>query len=367
MKGRSSWLAFIDESGDFSRASNPVCVAGVLLREDDSPAFGRELRMALGRALPHIVYPPHATFFNHLSFHLSRWRALPAVKRDAMDTAFARRLARAEQLIAAAPDAPRELVGPAGWLDFSTLSQLDRWIERWTRDAFLALSAVRDLGYQRLWQVLSDSAQRRGAVALVSAEAQPDSAAGAAPLPRYLRLLSGLAERVVMLLRAVDPRARLVVRVAARARQPSDGERPLTVDDVRAAFDAISRAPPPSQEAGPIEIVPMEPEPYREQVHPGLVLADYVANRLHRMMLTDALDFAALRLRVMGDLGLPVELSAGAAGRLPTVVMDGAPRQAILATLAGNAPVLTGTGWGAEQARQWITALQAARGGGGGR
>lgn len=59
-----NWQLCIDESGQFDRTEDFVCVAGILIRTDNAPLVG--VRNAIRRQLPNVPWPPHATYVRHL-------------------------------------------------------------------------------------------------------------------------------------------------------------------------------------------------------------------------------------------------------------------------------------------------------------
>ena len=63
----TSWVLFVDESGNFSDASDVVAVGGLLLR--DSPALQPHvLKASLQRAVPELPWPFHAAFVNQPAY-----------------------------------------------------------------------------------------------------------------------------------------------------------------------------------------------------------------------------------------------------------------------------------------------------------
>jgi hypothetical protein len=183
-------------------------------------------------------------------------------------------------------------------------------------------------------------------------------------LDGYLVVLATLFERVraLLSLRRDDARHLVLAHVARRSIAVTPGELlPMTTEHLRRALE---HAHPPPSTGAPVTFALHPPWRYDTQVHPGLVLADFVANRLHRRLryfglATDPWSDLARYAEVSTGLALEVGTHAGllpsgaAAGDFRTAVLmawqNRCPRGALLGALAGERPR-----WAAEQAAVWI-------------
>jgi hypothetical protein len=125
-------------------------------------------------------------------------------------------------------------------------------------------------------------------------------------------------------------------------------------DDLR---EAIVRVRPPND----LVSHHARPSPFASGVHPGLVLADLVANRLRPLLRGS---WAEVRRGARHRLGVSVELPAARVyhRHLPTIAAAGPPRSRLRARLEGRhepaVPPPPGLRWTEEQAEHWIMALQ---------
>ncbi len=194
------------------------------------------------------------------------------------------------------------------------------------------------------------------------------------PADSYLALLPALFERLFGLLRseALEQHHVSVTTATRWATQPDLRRVPLRRADVRAAIERAATfplLPPKGLGAGPVRIAPTAVQRYDEHVHPGVVLADFTANRLRHAVLASGLDGAwrSLEQRAAATIALPVEVAARALAdgpSLPTVAADGGARDAVRSSFEGERPDISRLSprWAREQATSWVSAARHFRG-----
>jgi hypothetical protein len=350
------WHLFVDESGDFSVPHARVCVAGLLLPGSDTPERREALRQGLTRLAPHVRVPLHAAELERASFHLIEFKRLPKVKRLELPAMVRELLLRAEQQLAKMEGVPPELVGAPGKISVGRLDELDDFLELKVPERFEDLSGVRDRVYRqfRSWLAQYLGGELGGyAVGATEVHGQPGPRPGE---DRYLLLLEPFLERVLLLVDALGP-GRLILHIATRDVQRADRPSPLTVADVEAVLSRTHRL----GKGADVEVIIEQPERYGPRVHPGLVVADFLANRM-RPRLTSSSSLRALDSRVWADTGLHVMLPTGRLGTLPTVASEGPPRKLVQEGLAGRPEAALENvtpRWTVEQAELVVAALAA--------
>ena len=210
-------------------------------------------------------------------------------------------------------------------------------------------------------------------VALVAAEATPDGVAG--PAARYLALFELLLERVYAHLR--EPRVarhHILVRTCARELRFGDAtenHRLDAADVVRASRRAAGFPFLPAEHLPDrrVWVSALSTESYGPGVHPGLVLADYVANRARRALKSSparTLPLAAVQESIERRLGhvdtrLPLR-ARPELGPLPTVSGGGSARRHVRTCFVGRTsqdrPQI-GARWASESAQAWEIAARA--------
>lgn len=360
MTEHAEWVALVDESGNFDDPREAVCVGGLLLRAADSAQLAQALRGAVEEALPHLRYPPHASEFNRLSFHVMSWYGLSLNERHRLPAALARPLERAAKALEGVPDAPADLKAAPHNPSVELLAMYDRWLETRVPVAFRSLQAVRDHCYRQLWRVLAHYTSTCKALAIAAVESRSGPRRPPGPdEDRYLRLLAVLCERLVQLARLTEPPPRIVLRVASRRVLRLERASELTREDLVTLAEQVTRTSLPGGTR--IELVPEPPERYGTRVHPGLTLADYVVNQLRFILVHgNSLPWARALQAVRSQLALPIELTVGSMQKFPTLAADGAPQQAILSVLSGApSPDLAAVQprWVREQAETCMTLL----------
>ncbi|OJT25043.1 hypothetical protein BO221_11715 [Archangium sp. Cb G35] len=363
MDAQVKWVLSIDESGDFDTPNEHVCVGGLLLQEADSFRLAQVLRAKLEEVYPHLPYPPHATELHRLSCHLVGWRSLSPARRAEVPREFEEPLTRAEQRVLAEAGLPPELAVVPGQAPprpkLPALVRCDTWL-RMRAEASDALQAVRWTAQGRMKRLLEELSRLYSGGCLTVAAAE---SMGAVPGPftdRYLNLLVALFQRTIALLRSFQKPVYLSIRTATRhVLRPTGGRTSLTRADVHQAFNEALRI---SGIGTPIHTVVVPPEDYSSvSVHPGLVLADHLMNQL-RVQLTPR-SWEVLAQGFWKSTGVAVELPDPLSGQpLPTVSANGAPRAFLEAAFTGQPlPGLSGVqpAWAVDEARLWLSALEA--------
>lgn len=374
------WALYLDESGNFAAPDEPVCIAGVMLQEAPSQEADEILRSVLKRIDPIAWYPPHATELRLTAWWVAAWALASPSARDAHPQA--RTLEHAAALCALACEEP-PLVAMFAALrrercpSYDALKTASWWLHRRHRavnDALRDIANEADRQYRLVASRLVDQygPSRCFVVAASDDGAEPPPASG--PRDRYLALLVVLLERVFALLRT-RPAERHTVRVVVAGRNvldPALGARPLRAQDVGDCVRRAERFPldPPREPADPwVRLVPAMTTRYDALTPPGVVLADFIANRCRRA-LHATVSWSTLRDELVATTHLPVEVTARALptmGPRPTIAAAGAARVAITRAFepdAPDVPVDPGGPWPVEQARRWAEVAAALRAGG---
>jgi len=368
-------MLHLDESGDFSSPDEPVFIAGLMLQERPSDVADEILGNALRRIDPLVPYPPHATDLRQLAWWVARWMLADVTVRDghpARDTldraAALLQRASADRAVAPMLAALEEQRMPG----YDVLRSATRWLRAHApalRPELESLSRRAEDHYRSVGarlRALYGDARCHVLAAADPGGLSPDGA------DRYLALLTVLFERVFALLRA-SPAQRHEVRVVAAQRHVTDGRvlhrRMLMPQDLGACVrraEAFPLLAPVTAPDGNVRILPWASVAYREQVAPGVALADFVANRLRGVLLQSP-GWDALSEAIVAATGLPVMATPGvhpSGGARPTIAAAGPPREAIAAAFRarpeGGSP-LKGVAWDAEQARLWIAVAEAVR------
>ncbi len=379
----TEWGLYLDESGQFDRDDEAVCIAGVLLQEPPSGEGDDILRGVYRRIDPIAWYPPHATDLRLPAWWVAAWvLASPAAR---VSHPAARTIEHATALCAASAAAPElaemfSLLGRRRRPKRRPLASASTWLRRHHPAVARALSDLAldvERRYQDVAGALLDRFGPDRCFALAASDDGSESPPPDGPSDRYLALLVPLFERVFALLRA-RPAERHTVRVFAAERDVDDpvlglGERRLLrpqdlSDCVRLAerfpFDA------PGSPTDPwVRLVPMLTVPYEEVAPPGVVLADFVGNRCRRV-LAGRSSWRDVQRELSLATRLPFEATTRACealGPRPTVASTGAPRVAIARAFASgenDLPVGGTTEWRQEQARRWIEVASAVGAGG---
>ena len=266
----AEWLCFIDETGDFGDPNASVFVSAVLVECENEPTFIRRTRQAIGELAPLAPWPMHAWLAQRPEAH-----ALWAIDRP---QAAARHgleaCARAARLHWEA-HAPEALQRGLERLKQGKEPRMDdlRELER-TRDAqpcFIAFDSHTSTAKSRMSRIGRDLSDGK-IMGVIAGESHP----GQAPKgDRYLAVLKALLERIDELL-ALDDDARHVRLIVATRDviHPILGQK--TRLDRATLESVIARRPSGFHSGRTFRVGAIQS--YDENVHPGLVLADFFAN-----------------------------------------------------------------------------------------
>jgi hypothetical protein len=356
-----TWHLFVDESGDFD-AGQRVVLGGWLLRADgrDVEELKGWLRTNLDACLPLVPYPPHRCECNLVASRVAgllfreRERPVPRLPTyaalavlPAVSLLLANRAAPSVAPMLAAIDAGK-------WPDYDALKACSDWLQ--IEDAGLAarLRAQHAWEDQALFEGVG-SVSEANAFAIASFDVEPD--AWSDPTARYLALLDALFERVLLFFRDRPAETRVwahvLVRDIARPRLP-DGQ--LMPADVGAS---VERARATMGACPAVSITPSQPQRWNQGVHPGLVYADWIVNKL-RFGLSGADAARWIAVAALAKFHVAFSAEGSRAGeRKPAFVVEGAPAQAIRAARGADPRAALVVGafpmqWGVDQANAWI-------------
>ncbi|MFW5740130.1 MAG: hypothetical protein ACOC1F_07170, partial [Myxococcota bacterium] len=195
-----------------------------------------------------------------------------------------------------------------------------------------------------------------------------DPAADATSQDRYLTLLQALFVRVFALLRGQQHVVHHVKTFVARRHVQLHGvPKPVQLrikdvgDCVRRAETFPLRPPAPGATDEHVRIVPWRVSRYDERVCPGIVIADYAANRL-RGPLSSAPSWSELQSQATARVRVPIAAPAcmDPNSVLPAMAANGSPAAIIVDALSRTPPASiprTSPGWTADQAKQWANAV----------
>jgi hypothetical protein len=380
------WQLFIDESGNLDEPDELAVVAGILVRVDDPHRLANALRDEIDAAYPGAMFPPHATQLHHGTGLLAS-----VYRQNRHDEAHlpepigeARRALEqsglpAAQRVVAAIKAAREP-------ELADLKACDAWLDAEAPALALRLRELCRSGARAFANIiaalpeLADGDARLVAAAgygPVSSDVEDTVALSTdrqiARVDRYLSLLTALFERVLLLLRGGKPGGHIVRPIVAsrHVHRPGLPPTPLMPRDIGHRVERAVTLPYFAASGFGDERVRMHAEAtprYDINVHPGVVLADFIANRLRRKLSERRGDIGWHRIRsyTVQVLGTPIEsLAAGleGCGPLPGIASDGSARSSLRAGLAGAAAGFEGAvrQWQREEALAWLDAVRGAR------
>lgn len=374
-----TWQLFIDESGSFGSRAEPNLVTGLLVNEPWNDELPTALHGALHDGLPLVPYPPHAT---DLRIPVSRVAAarLYGEPRTTRDEAVARRLAAVADAIrtsdSAAPQGFCMALDEGSWPDQGRLRRCDSWLRAAHPEHHALLRGLvdeQDAAMRSLFDCLAKHYGPQRCFVVGAANEVSNAPIDDTPDPDlYLQLLEALFERLVALLRSRSGPIR-VVRIHAAVRNVRRGfvaARKTSPLSMQALADVARRALQFPIEGVPTPGVPSvlrfvahEPKSANSdaKVHPGVVLADYLSNRLWGAIQAHA-DWATLREGAIRRFSLDVRAVAATlapAGPLPAIASDGLARAAVRDAFDGGRPQgLSGLEprWVGQQAAYWIQA-----------
>ena len=367
------WQLFIDETGNFEDPDASVAVVGWLVQHREHPRFDADLRRSLAKVVPDAAWPPHAAHLNLPIVQPILTQGFGAVASDgdawvhSVPDAWAR-------LRALEHEAVRKVVALAEqrkMAPYDDLTEANDVVKRLEPNLFRSFIAQREQRMAWVRDLLSCLGEvfGPGESWLVGAGMPPVGDDDAPKSDRYLALLETLFCRVFALLRADDGNTHEVrVHVARRWVKPDGVPLTLTLrvqdvgDCVRRAERFPVLAPEPGKPDTRVRIVPHSVSRYDSNVRPGIVIADFAANRL-RWPMSTARSWHELQARADSQVALPVTAPARrdvGASPLPALAAHGLPEQAIRGA-AKKAQVLevpwTPPGWTTDQARQWVAAV----------
>jgi hypothetical protein len=376
-----SWLLFVDESGNFDGPEGTVCLGGLLVEHGSLQTMGCALRRGIEKAYPHVPYPPHATELNLAAGHLAAWRRWP------VRSVHAEKLRRANEEFESA--IRTKVLGPLlqGFLNpegerrrprFESLEGCDQWLRACAPKALVLLEDVRDSSRLEMVDFLSKASSsflKRGQRFLLTGVVECDRHewdGHSASQDRYLALLRTLFEEVFLFLRSGRSGAggsrTVLVRVASRGIY--DAARELTVVDVGEQARSASSFPLYPPEAG-LDTVDVEAqiEPkFDGKVHAGVVVADFLSNRLRRAARDGSLGWADVRQAIKCATGLAPDIVpqvdqdrrtkpavAGQGASWDAITRAFAQRMAERADIAGSADSSTSVapGWRRDCVESW--------------
>lgn len=374
------WQLFVDESGDDARSEDTFVVAGVLV--GSALDFSADLRDALEEAFWGVRYPPHAselcTPAGALIARLEGGRLAEPGGSDVLDWI---EPARQVLLTSTSPLAVelRAALEAGGFASrkarYPAVQALQAWLrEHAHRDPHVAVAsgALKELlrgDDARLTTVLGRIADAVGPercfivgaaqrVEDVHAEEAGYHAAGYRD--PYLALLEACLERVVMLLREGEEQHTVQITVAER--DVGLPRRRLREGDVFGCIDGAMRHPfAPGGEGGrhSVQLLVSSIVPFDAAVHPGVVLADFAANRLRWTVRGRPPRWRTLTHVARQHFALPLAAVPRAFRErtpAPALGTGGHARRQIRAAFGGEAAQASDfplDGWVADQVQHW--------------
>ena len=371
------WSLGVDESGilpEDGKASDrkPMVVAGVLVPLADG-FDERSLRAKVTSCFPGICYPPHATELHFLSSRVAQTAFAPRPQGTAGDRfdmlssllTRARSDERAEAFVAEVDKnlARRDHVGSRYVPRFGRNALLagDRWLEEsLSRPDLDAVGAWADHQVSSFLELIEEL-RGAGTVTMLAIVDPFDVPKGDDTLgfvvDGYVAGLELLLERVVQIVKTAEDTAveywSCTRRVHRPAQPPSDysvGEFEAILARARASLSPEDPITSARFEAWPLGAHPNYQQTYHGSCHPAAVIADFVANRAHNVLVPERkvwskacpTPWARLRRGLETVTHLPTtsrihRLSMDA--RLPLAAVTGARAQAVRDAWATSEPV----------------------------
>lgn len=370
------WQLFIDESGDFDQPRDTCVVAGVLVHAPMHPRGEADVRAALDDAYPALRYPPHATKLRFLSGRVVATLA-GATSSSSPTATGARELARRALAVIEAHDG--SIADAVGRLSSEGREPGNEQLTAW--DGLLRVHApsfadgVQQLLEQdvhRMRQVLDRAGALFGAddpgeafVVAAADTGHADAYAIEDPVverDRYLALLGVLFERTLALLcERVGAGARIWTSVARRSVHRRDvGRFPLMPRNIGAAAETAARFPLFDGATPRPKLIAAGVPAYDAAVPAGMVLADFVANRIRGALLrVGRLSWDRLGRMARAQVAMPIAARprfVEYASPIPAIAATGAPNAAIWSAFEGM-PAALDFGdvpqWARDQAMIW--------------
>ncbi|MDP3277918.1 MAG: hypothetical protein Q8Q09_22225 [Deltaproteobacteria bacterium] len=328
-----TWRLYVDETGAFD-GEDTSAVVGLLLRSANHHELDRALRAQLSTLVPEVPWPLHANALVYAT-------QLVIACKDLPDDRCAR------SPVASSIDAAWRWMQQSTYPEVQSLVELssksrridhDRHVEATTAlrhvlpEETACLRARLDAIASSLKQTLLGLRKTLGedsvfVVAAVSSQSQPSVDPHA---DRYLDTLRGLFERTFALLRQRPRRRESVRALVARRHVATEriGRHTLHVTDVQLAARAARGTFPDGESPDkPCESTFLNPElpvDYRANPEAGLVLVDFLAHRLRRVLRAQCADWTQLATQMEQITGLrPLaapQIEPGA-GPIPTIAL----------------------------------------------
>ncbi len=380
------WSLYVDESGTF--AGEPSVVAGVLLPHSADAVARSALRRRLARIWAPGPWPPHASTLNipgsRLLYHVRRgdWEGGQQMGKGG----FAAELKAACSAIldGALPEDVARVLQICETGGFPTPERA-RIVDSWARytPEYGALRAVAERQGAAMRDLLVDvTGTEPSAHAIIFAAVadqfatdpeppddpvEPDASPWHLELlhDAYVRALRGALRRVLMLARPVE------IDLLVLTRDVTVGGRKGWPMQSRFIKQVVEEAQVGLPTGATFRVRGVQHRYQDEclpatEVHPGFVLADWVANRMRRVG-RGAASWPELQARLV-DRGLSADVGgleqaphqAQPWAPLPTIACEGEPQEHIDAVLAGQPPRSAAPGdWAEDQAARFALAAAA--------
>jgi hypothetical protein len=285
--GSQQWRLYVDEAGQFNNPSDEVTCAGLLVRRDISGSSPEEIRVALRNAAPELNWPLHSAHFGRpVLFALAAHARGKAIVTATLGDGSAAIIA---ELRSADPDTTdRALTDLVARREpkLSDIGRLDRLFRDLNPPGHMALrERVKELQtiLRRLIRSLATAASSgEGATAytFAASERQVASERGtnggrAYPSRRYDAVLFTLLRSVVRSLAHHGGVHHVFVQVLTRSTLDPvlDRDVPFHLRHLAALIAGLQ------PNTSDVRLLPEATPRFDEEVHPALVLADYVASK----------------------------------------------------------------------------------------
>lgn len=375
------WQLFIDESGDLTTNDRRSVVCGLALRERDTPESRKILREKVQSSLGFAPYPPHATLLNYPAGWIAAWRlhkgeiperfagwadickaGFRRISEDRSKPSFEHFSSQLDQGSFPSFDAIQAVSKRLTVIDEALCKKLRTVVN----EADLAMrelfrNSKEIFGSQNFYILLASPSRRK--------ETMPNDD------DRYRGLLEALLERAAELLRPPEGLSRIVdIQAAQRFINSENLNRyMLTQPELgRIATKVMNgyREPPSRFSLNPpfkFRVAGVPDANRDPNVHPGVVLADWIANRVGRVT-AGMPNLERLYERIEAKTELSVKRSASWKENegLPAAAADGPGRDIVVQAYRGGeiATAMDITPlWTQEQAKIWIAAAEAIKGG----
>jgi len=369
------WDLFIDESGDFSDPDDEVVVAGLLIQGDTLGSYPAQLRASLKIAAPDLPWPLKASDLN-----LPVLFALARASRSGTTTASGRSDAVTSVVVGhlrqtAAADVER-VVGDlrAGRrAPYEMLARLDHLAQQ-KREQYIALRSLAGesaVQIGRLIRALADQTRVTPSAVVLAAcgetvrgDISASAAAGADPeTRRYLDLLRWVVARAVDIVSRYAGGQEIHLNVLERSvTEEILGQTRRTALHLRHVGPLIREVERvcSGSSATRVGIKLDQVSVYDERMHPALVLADFVANRVRRSLRHPAARLALIESALLAEVPCAVRSGEPAASHLAAA---GWAQESIEQVRHGNpdvagAPPARSRDWAVEQASEWCEVLR---------